>query len=90
MTYHVILILILSIYHSIYMYILLFIHTQCDLDAGFKPGRQYGRGASGGQVRDERRQSYDLGRRGDSNSGTTLTPSSLGKRGRIVEIVNTE
>lgn len=25
-----------------------------ELDAGFKPGRQYGRGASGGQVRDDR------------------------------------
>lgn len=27
-----------------------------ELDAGFKPGRQYGRGASGGQVRDDRRR----------------------------------
>lgn len=26
-----------------------------ELDAGFQPGRQYGRGVSGGQVRDERR-----------------------------------
>ena len=26
-----------------------------ELDAGFQPGRQYGRGASGGQVRDDRR-----------------------------------
>jgi len=25
-----------------------------ELDAGFKPGRQYGRGTSGGQVRDDR------------------------------------
>ena len=25
-----------------------------EVDAGFKPGRQYGRGASGGQVRDDR------------------------------------
>ena len=25
-----------------------------ELDAGFKPGRQYGRGAGGGQVRDDR------------------------------------
>jgi RNA recognition motif-containing protein len=30
---------------------------RCELDAGFKPGRQYGRGQSGGQVRDERRGS---------------------------------
>ena len=33
-----------------------------ELDAGFQPGRQYGRGASGGQVRDERRSSQDSGR----------------------------
>ena len=26
---------------------------RCDWDAGFKEGRQYGRGKSGGQVRDE-------------------------------------
>jgi len=29
-----------------------------ELDAGFVPGRQYGRGASGGQVRDDRKQRY--------------------------------
>jgi RNA recognition motif-containing protein len=29
---------------------------RCDKDTGFKPGRQYGRGMSGGQVRDERRK----------------------------------
>mmetsp|Transcript_35545 Transcript_35545/g.36222 ORF Transcript_35545/g.36222 Transcript_35545/m.36222 type:complete len:297 (+) Transcript_35545:87-977(+) len=39
--------------------------VRCELDAGFKPGRQYGRGKSGGQVRDERRQSYDSSRGGD-------------------------
>jgi nuclear cap-binding protein subunit 2 len=33
-----------------------------ELDAGFQPGRQYGRGASGGQVRDERRQRNDPAR----------------------------
>lgn len=27
-----------------------------ELDAGFQPGRQYGRGVSGGQVRDDRRK----------------------------------
>ena len=27
-----------------------------ELDAGFQPGRQYGRGASGGQVRDDKRR----------------------------------
>ncbi|CAF1553273.1 unnamed protein product [Adineta ricciae] len=35
-----------------------------DWDAGFIDGRQYGRGKSGGQVRDEYRQDYDPGRGG--------------------------
>ncbi|KAA8909906.1 hypothetical protein TRICI_004343 [Trichomonascus ciferrii] len=35
-----------------------------DLDPGFKEGRQYGRGISGGQVRDEFRDDYDPGRGG--------------------------
>ncbi|KAI9861710.1 MAG: nuclear cap binding complex subunit [Vezdaea acicularis] len=35
-----------------------------DLDPGFKEGRQYGRGKSGGQVRDEYRDEYDPGRGG--------------------------
>ena len=35
-----------------------------DWDAGFKEGRQYGRGKSGGQVRDEFRTDYDPGRGG--------------------------
>ncbi|KAL1788908.1 nuclear cap-binding protein subunit 2 [Sigmodon hispidus] len=35
-----------------------------DWDAGFKEGRQYGRGRSGGQVRDEYREDYDAGRGG--------------------------
>ncbi len=35
---------------------------RADLDTGFKPGRQFGRGASGGQVRDERRREHDIGR----------------------------
>jgi len=35
-----------------------------DLDPGFKDGRQYGRGRSGGQVRDEHRADYDEGRGG--------------------------
>ena len=33
-----------------------------DLDPGFQEGRQYGRGKSGGQVRDEYREEYDEGR----------------------------
>lgn len=35
-----------------------------DIDAGFKEGRQYGRGKSGGQIRDEFRMDYDPGRGG--------------------------
>lgn len=38
--------------------------VRCDLDLGYKEGRQYGRGKSGGQVRDEHRQDYDAGRGG--------------------------
>ncbi|KPI40173.1 Nuclear cap-binding protein subunit 2 [Cyphellophora attinorum] len=37
---------------------------RCDLDPGFEEGRQYGRGKSGGQVRDEYRDEYDPGRGG--------------------------
>ncbi|PAA90790.1 hypothetical protein BOX15_Mlig030016g1 [Macrostomum lignano] len=35
-----------------------------DWDVGFQEGRQYGRGKSGGQVRDEYRVDYDPGRGG--------------------------
>lgn len=35
-----------------------------DLDAGFQDGRQFGRGKSGGQVRDEYRDEFDPGRGG--------------------------
>lgn len=37
---------------------------RCDLDPGFKEGRQFGRGKSGGQVRDEYRTEFDPGRGG--------------------------
>ncbi|WVQ80244.1 hypothetical protein IAT38_002349 [Cryptococcus sp. DSM 104549] len=37
---------------------------RCDIDPGYKEGRQFGRGRSGGQVRDEFRQEYDSGRGG--------------------------
>ena len=37
---------------------------RCELDSGFIEGRQFGRGTSGGQVRDERRSDYDAGRGG--------------------------
>eukprot|EP00183_Erythrolobus_madagascarensis_P006466 CAMPEP_0185845576 /NCGR_PEP_ID=MMETSP1354-20130828/1500_1 /TAXON_ID=708628 /ORGANISM="Erythrolobus madagascarensis, Strain CCMP3276" /LENGTH=308 /DNA_ID=CAMNT_0028545563 /DNA_START=692 /DNA_END=1615 /DNA_ORIENTATION=+ len=38
--------------------------VRCDFDAGFEEGRQYGRGKSGGQVRDEHRMDFDEGRGG--------------------------
>lgn len=38
--------------------------VRVDWDAGFVEGRQYGRGKTGGQVRDEYRQDHDLGRGG--------------------------
>mmetsp|Transcript_10379 Transcript_10379/g.25967 ORF Transcript_10379/g.25967 Transcript_10379/m.25967 type:complete len:220 (+) Transcript_10379:267-926(+) len=38
--------------------------VRVDLDWGFREGRQYGRGKSGGQVRDEFRMDYDEGRGG--------------------------
>ena len=38
--------------------------VRTDLDPGFKDGRQFGRGRSGGQVRDEYRLTYDPGRGG--------------------------
>jgi len=38
--------------------------VRCDLDLGYTDGRQFGRGKSGGQVRDEHRQDYDAGRGG--------------------------
>ncbi|KAI0721030.1 RNA-binding domain-containing protein [Cerioporus squamosus] len=37
---------------------------RCDLDLGYRDGRQFGRGKSGGQVRDEHRDDYDPGRGG--------------------------
>ena len=40
-----------------------------DIDWGFREGRQYGRGKSGGQVRDEYRMDYDEGRGGYSVAG---------------------
>ncbi|ODN05853.1 Nuclear cap-binding protein subunit 2 [Orchesella cincta] len=38
--------------------------VRTDWDAGFEEGRQYGRGKTGGQVRDEFRKDYDAGRGG--------------------------
>lgn len=38
--------------------------VRTDLDPGYEEGRQFGRGKSGGQVRDEFRQEFDAGRGG--------------------------
>lgn len=38
--------------------------VRIDLDPGFREGRQFGRGRSGGQVRDDFREDYDAGRGG--------------------------
>ncbi|CAG8432896.1 4725_t:CDS:2 [Diversispora eburnea] len=51
-----------------------------DLDPGYRDGRQYGRGRSGGQVRDEYRQDYDVGR-----GGWGHVPLTSKKRGRQEE-----
>jgi nuclear cap-binding protein subunit 2 len=50
---------------------------RCDADGGFKPGRQYGRGRSGGQIRDERRDNID-----PSRGGMAPQVSVLGKSKR--------
>ena len=54
-----------------------------ELDFGFREGRQFGRGASGGQVRDDRRMVYDAGRAlaggGDDERGAA--PAARGERG---------
>jgi len=47
--------------------------VRCDWDAGFIEGRQFGRGKSGGQVRDEYRQDFDEGRGGFGNSARVKT-----------------
>jgi len=53
---------------------------RCDLDTGFKPGRQYGRGASGGQVIDERRAAH--GAKHDPGRGGILQLDSTGGKKR--------
>ncbi|XP_028403191.1 nuclear cap-binding protein subunit 2-like [Dendronephthya gigantea] len=45
-----------------------------DWDAGFEEGRQYGRGKSGGQIRDEYRDKEDPGRGGSRASIEITTP----------------
>jgi len=58
---------------------------KCELDGGFHEGRQYGRGVAGGQIRDEKRTTVDVGRGAiimpGKNSSTYATQPVLGKRG---------
>ncbi|KAI0408636.1 nuclear cap-binding protein subunit 2 [Xylaria palmicola] len=53
-----------------------------DLDPGFEEGRQYGRGKSGGQVRDEYRDDFDEGRGG---LGRALQSERMRESERISE-----
>uniref|UniRef100_A0A7S0HNH8 Nuclear cap-binding protein subunit 2 n=1 Tax=Phaeocystis antarctica TaxID=33657 RepID=A0A7S0HNH8_9EUKA len=46
-----------------------------DWDGGFVEGRQYGRGRSGGQVREEYRGDFDAGRGGWGLDGANTAPS---------------
>jgi len=48
-----------------------------ELDAGFQPGRQYGRGLSGGQVRDDRRSNYDPARAGQRHRPKWTPPTPI-------------
>ncbi|KAJ1454525.1 hypothetical protein M885DRAFT_521811 [Pelagophyceae sp. CCMP2097] len=50
-----------------------------ELDFGFREGRQFGRGASGGQVRDDRRLVYDAGRESQPDNSITAAPGDEGK-----------
>lgn len=65
---------------------------RCEMDGGFREGRQFGRGLSGGQVRDDRRSKddYDPGRggygRSDGQDGNhfrrSAHPAAARKRSR--------
>jgi nuclear cap-binding protein subunit 2 len=52
-----------------------------ELDAGFQPGRQYGRGISGGQVRDERRDAVDPARSGRLKFTPAITDAKASEAG---------
>ena len=49
-----------------------------ELDAGFQPGRQYGRGRKGGQVRDDRKTTVDR-KRTERSSDLSYGPSGGGE-----------
>lgn len=56
--------------------------VQIDLDPGFREGRQFGRGASGGQVKDEYRFEYDSSRGGFGvNGGGAIPPTVISGQG---------
>ncbi|CAM9011079.1 unnamed protein product [Wickerhamomyces anomalus] len=59
--------------------------VQIDLDPGFREGRQFGRGASGGQVKDEYKFEYDSSRGGFGVNGTGLPPVSIIPDGNEVQ-----
>lgn len=61
---------------------------RCALDAGFKGGRQFGRGQTGGQVRDEKRNDHDPGR--SSTSFASLLGSMPGEKRSRYERDTTE
>lgn len=46
--------------------------VKCEMDVGFTEGRQYGRSATGGQLRDELRSTFDFGRGGHGMGHTVL------------------
>jgi hypothetical protein len=50
---------------------------RCDLDPGYDEGRQFGRGRSGGQVRDEYRTAYDAGRGGYGPRGAPYEETEI-------------
>ncbi|KKF95672.1 Nuclear cap-binding protein subunit 2 [Ceratocystis fimbriata CBS 114723] len=56
-----------------------------DLDPGFEEGRQFGRGKSGGQVRDEYRDDFDEGRGGLGRSLQAERMRDHERRGRETE-----
>ena len=56
---------------------------RADLDPGFSEGRQYGRGKSGGQVRDEFRDEFDPGRGGFGRAlAGNMQADDYGQNGR--------
>lgn len=61
---------------------------RCDMDGGFRPGRQFGRGPSGGQMRDDRMSTSDPARGGGGALRAIRPAPVTGKRGRDGEQVD--